>query len=200
MTETPSHGYSRWPLLRGIAHVFTVEKSSSQFCQAHSFPIIWRLQGIFSNTPSSDLCRILASIFPIPQQAFQHLEEQEGLLLWWTWLLCGLVPTELVCNPPNTKTAASAVELQKIISSDWRHNIQQVYLASFCSLGFFWGLHTKIWIAPPDWETQSSPLSRVALFQMLHMKDSQPMNHCCLMLIIGTGIFLALFNYCLAYI
>lgn len=75
-------------------------------------------KGFFSNTPSSDLCRILASIFPIPQQAFQHLEEQEGLLLWWTWLLCGLVPTELVCNPPNTKTAASAVELQKIISSD----------------------------------------------------------------------------------
>lgn len=78
---------------------------SWQFCQAHFFPVIWRFQRNFSNTPSSYLCRIWANISPFPQQAFQYRAQQEGLLQWM-WLLCALVPTELICYPSSFQTGA----------------------------------------------------------------------------------------------
>lgn len=78
-------------------------KSSSLFCQAHSFPFIWRLQRNFSNTPSSDLSRILASISPLPQQVFQHLEVQEGLISGGHGSCVGWCQQNLSAIPPTPK-------------------------------------------------------------------------------------------------
>lgn len=90
------------PAERSSAYIYC-GKSSSHFCQAHSFPIIWRLQGIFSNTPSSDLCRILAVLHHFHNRSFSTWGSRKGFFSHGRGYCVGWCQQNFSVNPPIPK-------------------------------------------------------------------------------------------------